>query len=135
MFNRFKDAELREVTENEFWKLVFVYSIDNPVSIKLTKSGNERLIKQVAKEYLKQTSDGYTWDANEKKVKPMLEKLSRYLNLSFPPLFLREKFSNEPASGSYYIEDGIHRTLALSAFCLQRNKKPKIKAYIGYFNQ
>lgn len=134
VFSRFSRVELRSLAEDEFRRLIFVYSPENEVASKLTNNGNNRLLKEVVNNYIEETEGGWTWDANETKIKPMLLGLRNREVTEFPPIFLRERFSNEPTNGSFYIEDGIHRSLALAVFLNSSyNKSIKQKAYIGYF--
>lgn len=47
-----------------------------------------------------------------------------------PPLIVRTKFPGEPAEGSFYIEDGAHRAIALKVY-FQKNQYKPVKAYVG----
>lgn len=134
IFSQFKRAELRSLSEDEFWKLIFLYSPDNEIAIRLTNKGTARLLEDVAKKYLEETKKGWTWDSNENKMKPIISILENGEITEISSVFLRAKFPNEPQDGSFYIEDGIHRLLALSVFCLNKHEQPRAKAYIGYFS-
>lgn len=132
-FPQFKRAELRLLTEDEFWRLLFFYDKENAVAMKLTEDGQKRLLRDVATKYLVETANRFTWRDNERKVNPFIKLLESRTIRQLPPIFVRQKRDDEPQAGSFFIDDGIHRLLALSAYCLKHNKRPKIKAYIGYF--
>jgi len=132
VFARFVRAEHRTLTPDEFWRLVWLFSSDNEPAIRLTQNGTKRLLQDVAAEYERQVADGYTWDGNENHIKPILAVLEPGGQID--PVYLRERYANEPADGSYYIEDGIHRLTALAVHALRHGLDPSPEAFIGHFH-
>lgn len=58
----------------------------------------------------------------------LLEKIENGEEL--PPLVIREKLPHDPQDGSYYIEDGAHRAIALWWF-FKKHPYVLVKTYIG----
>jgi hypothetical protein len=131
-FRQFVRAERRHLVPDEVWRLIWLYSADNEPAVRLTSNGTKRLLRDVVIEYEKQTARGYTWPGNENQIKPLLTLLEKDSTLD--PSYLRQPIPGEPADGSFYIEDGIHRLTTLGIHAARHNLDPIVEAYIGYFD-
>lgn len=132
IFARFVRAERRQLTPDEFWRLIWLYSPENDVTVRLTGDGTRRLLRDVTASYEVQTAGGYTWPGNDGQIKPIHAALEAGGQVD--PVYLRERYTNEPSEGSFYIEDGIHRLTALAVHAYRNRLDPAPEAYIGYFN-
>lgn len=131
IFRQFKRAEKRRLTEDEIARLVFPYSEADDRQVRLTHGGSQRLLKDVAATYRFETSRGFTWPDNEKKVVPLRRLIATGGNID--AVFLRAKVHSEPVDGSFYIEDGVHRLVALAVSRMDGATDQLATAYIGHF--
>lgn len=105
---RWTDWEFRELTEDEFFRLII------PDKFKLLLRD-----KDIA------SVEGEDSIATMERYAAMLDKGS-----SLPPIIVRVPLPGDTENASYYIEDGAHRALGYKIF-FQKNPYIPVKVYIG----
>lgn len=106
---QFQNWEFCELTEEEFMHLII-------------PDGTNTLIKN-------KNLDDVEGEDSKNIVQQYINKLKNKENV--PLLIVRNKLLNDSPNGSYYIEDGAHRAIALKIY-FENNSYEPVGTYIGW---